>query len=495
MNTIFKNKNIIMLFILNIILLFILPTSPLYPNYNYCMDDAGIYQLIAKQIINGKILYKEVFDHKGPFIFFIYTIPALLKNINFILFLFDAILINLTLIYSYKTTKIINSKYVSIPIFLSTILIITFSKKILLPEMFMLFTISYLNYWILSKKYLKATFSQLLICGILTGLIFWMKYSLCIYIGIIFIFFIIINIKNKTFNYKHILYPLLGFLIPTIIVLSYFIINNAINDLIFSYFIINMRYGNLNKIETSTYMMLLLILISFLTISSLIKNKKENIAITISYLFLFIISFVLTKRDHGYYYLPFASIFTIIPNIFNINKFKKTLILITSILLILTSVISWCNWYKNYNLSKVTIAQDFLKNENNHIENSMVLFISQTTMLKQAENLDNKYFFTPSLTYEQYPEMWEEIKNKISNKEIKYIIVSELSKENISYNRAFLYSDKTYQIIQEIIKDIRKNYTKKGTYKNPKFDVFIDDPKFILFPGNFNKFAIYQRND
>ena len=119
--------------------------------------------------------------------------------------------------------KIKESNNLLLPIFYITILIIALSKKILLPEMFMLFTISYMNYWILSNQYKKPTTTQLIICGILTGLIFWMKYSLCIYIGTIYLFFIFYHLRKKTFNIKYILYPLLGFLIPTIITLGYFI--------------------------------------------------------------------------------------------------------------------------------------------------------------------------------------------------------------------------------------------------------------------------------
>ena len=44
-------------------------TSPLYPNY-YGADSA-LFTLLGKGISEGKIIYKDLFDHKGPILFFI----------------------------------------------------------------------------------------------------------------------------------------------------------------------------------------------------------------------------------------------------------------------------------------------------------------------------------------------------------------------------------------------------------------------------------------
>lgn len=157
------NKALIGFILLNIVFLFMLPTSPLYSQYNSCRDDAGIYQLIAREMYNGKALYTEIFDHKGPFIFFIYLLSAIFVNqANLILFLIDIILLNLIFLYSYKTLKLklklkINNK-LSILILISILLWFIKSMSVVVPEILMLFAVTYINYWILSKQYLKPNF-------------------------------------------------------------------------------------------------------------------------------------------------------------------------------------------------------------------------------------------------------------------------------------------------------------------------------------------------
>lgn len=51
-------------------------TSPLYPHY-YGYDSA-LFSLLGKGILQGKLLYADLFDHKGPLIFFINALGHLL---------------------------------------------------------------------------------------------------------------------------------------------------------------------------------------------------------------------------------------------------------------------------------------------------------------------------------------------------------------------------------------------------------------------------------
>ena len=50
-------------------------TSPLYPN-NYGVDSA-FYRVIGTSVIRGKTLYKDIWDNKGPVLFFIQALGAL----------------------------------------------------------------------------------------------------------------------------------------------------------------------------------------------------------------------------------------------------------------------------------------------------------------------------------------------------------------------------------------------------------------------------------
>ena len=58
--------------------LVVLLTSPLAPfAHKLTNADSGVYVYCAEQILNGKIMYKEIFDHKGP-VFYLFLVAGLL---------------------------------------------------------------------------------------------------------------------------------------------------------------------------------------------------------------------------------------------------------------------------------------------------------------------------------------------------------------------------------------------------------------------------------
>lgn len=72
-----ENKIAVACILLSILLITIVnPNSILY-KASTC-SDAGIYYNVAKGMVQGKVLYSDIYDHKGPFIFFIYEIYNLM---------------------------------------------------------------------------------------------------------------------------------------------------------------------------------------------------------------------------------------------------------------------------------------------------------------------------------------------------------------------------------------------------------------------------------
>ncbi|MDD6240372.1 MAG: hypothetical protein PUA93_02150 [Eubacteriales bacterium] len=61
-------------------LLFSLSISPLYPHYSYdAVDiDSAFFQYTGKLILEGKIPYRDFFDHKGPLVFYYNALGALM---------------------------------------------------------------------------------------------------------------------------------------------------------------------------------------------------------------------------------------------------------------------------------------------------------------------------------------------------------------------------------------------------------------------------------
>lgn len=50
-----------------------IPQNPIHPHY---WGDSAIYEYVAKMMLNGQTLYKDVFDHKGPLVYW-FQLPVL----------------------------------------------------------------------------------------------------------------------------------------------------------------------------------------------------------------------------------------------------------------------------------------------------------------------------------------------------------------------------------------------------------------------------------
>jgi len=446
-----KHNELFFLLVINILFFFIFVESPIY-NFSIYGSDSGIYQNIAKEMLNGKVLYRDIFDHKGPFIFFLYLIPAL-TNVNLGIYVLDAIIYSISCLYMYKTLKLRNiSQSTSMLVIILTMLLIVVLHKPLVPESIMFLTVSYMSYWILSKKYLNPSIFDLLFCGILTGIIFWTKYSLGTFIALIYFYFII-----KNFKWKNILLPALGFLIVTIPIIGYFIYNNALDALYDAYYLTNIGYSE-SHLKVIDYVIIFVLMGALLSLSIYYFKQKlsDTGIILIAFLLLSISSFLISGHNMPYYYLPFIFVLSVIPD-FNL-PYKKYIIIFTCIFAIslaeqgISKTIKEAILQKDYNL--------FVEDVGGEVNSITSLFTIKTHLQGKLNTINYRYFFFPSLDYNAKPEIWDKIKNDILNKNIEYLII-ESEDGMLKVSPGLLPSmDK----IEEIMNIIPEHYEKFGTY-------------------------------
>ena len=88
---------ILILFIISVLFVLIMSysTSPLYPYY--FGGDSAQFQTIGKGWSMGMIPYKNMFDHKGPIIFFVDMLGFLLTGTSFGIMLLQIIFMFFTL--------------------------------------------------------------------------------------------------------------------------------------------------------------------------------------------------------------------------------------------------------------------------------------------------------------------------------------------------------------------------------------------------------------
>ena len=330
-------------------------------------NDGAIYYVIGKAIMNGKVLYRDIFDHKTPYIFFANALASLLDKNHLGLFILEITLLFITLIYTYKFLKLFTSKFRSlIGTFVLGILLnipqITFSysrtEEYAIAFM-MVGLYLFANYYFLYKKESKENIIPMIAIGLMAGLTF-MTNIRAIVLFVPFAFVMLIkNIKEKRFAYiiKLFFAGLLGVFLSTLPYIIYMVLTNSAYDAFYAIYIFNLNYfESAMNIKDSIFTTVLAFmqeqivvyiftLLSFIALLKLKFDKYLKISIIVSFAIAFYyITF--SKRPYPYYLVIFFPYFL-------------------SLYFILLELI---NWYKNkINLKKnVKIAN---KTKSSNIDN------------------------------------------------------------------------------------------------------------------------------
>ena len=82
-------------------------SSPIYVLNDWY--DANAYFTMGKGLMNGSIPYKDLFDHKGPFLYFLYGIGYLINNNSFFgVFILQIIAMSINIVCTFKISEIYN---------------------------------------------------------------------------------------------------------------------------------------------------------------------------------------------------------------------------------------------------------------------------------------------------------------------------------------------------------------------------------------------------
>lgn len=449
-------------------LLFITKSSPLYSMNDWC--DANVFFTIGKGTIKGMVPYKDLFEQKGPILYFLHSLGYLISNTSFLgIFVLEVISFSIFLYFISKTMQLFCDKkniIWEIPlisfVILSSFVFVSGDSA----EEFCIPLLSVSLYYFL--KYIKNMYPNklsakvLIINGIMAGCILWIKYTMLgFWIGFILFIFIaeIINkrIKNAVMSC---VYFLVGMLITSCPILIYFGINNAIKDLFYNYFYINMTMYSekifiIKKIllsiksciAYSLHLPVFLILsasgYSFLMINKkVIPNIYGKIAITVT--LIITASFIYFGNNYQYYFLflmPFCvmGIMTIGVAVDKYLKLDNKIYYSITTLLAIAFVVLACVQTPN------------IKDIKQKKEDNMAYTFSQYINSEQDKTLLNyhtidvgcylytdtiptvKYFFSANI---DYPEMENSQKEYIKTKRTNFVLVkldSLLKEEDVPY--------------------------------------------------------------
>lgn len=235
-----------------LIITFFSTSSPLYA-FNY-WDDTNIYFTVGRGIRHGLVPYRDLFEQKGPYFLFMYALCAFISDSSFLgIYLFELVACFIFWLFAWKTVLLFYkpSRFSLILIPLSatlTYLVIPFhfggsAEEFSLP---FLSAVVYIASRAEKKRVLPKP-SEALIIGIISGLLFFTKFTTCsLILGyIIYVIYRAISGKEAKKLPRLILFFLLGFALTWIPVLIYFAVNGAVGDLLKYYL-----YNNLFSYST-----------------------------------------------------------------------------------------------------------------------------------------------------------------------------------------------------------------------------------------------------
>ena len=466
MQTIFNRRNKLIFFLFCIFLSFTFlliatKSSPLYP-FNDWVDTNASFTM-GKAMMNGRVLYRDIVDQRGPFLYLLFGVAYLISNTTFIgVFIFEVVAASFLFYFSFRAINLfINAKYavISLPMLTAMVLNLKSFAQGGSPEEFCLPLIAVGLYHLLA--YFKDIYPKpvpqkwVLINGVIAGCVLWIKFSLLgFWIGWVLSVCISLIINHGMVKaLKTCLVFLTGMIIATLPWVAYFGFHQSIYKWVNSYFIVNLRgYSTSSSILTiikSTIIGILYLLrenpvtIGFLFFGFIvsiiyekfIEHKLGRVSLLLSF-FLLALS-VFGGGTLYIYYLLIFSPFIIFGFIFVMTQIfekygkiynSKYAYMLTCIIFIISLTFTYF-FHHNVDMLKLTkndlvqyhYATIINKNENPTLLNYGGLdhgFYTTTGIVPSV-----KYFQNLNIDYSRYPVVMDEQNRYIREKLVDYVVM------------------------------------------------------------------------
>lgn len=209
-------------------------SSPLYPMNDWV--DVNAFFTVGKGMFKGLVPYRDLFDHKGPYLFLLYGLASLVSSDSlFGGYLLEIVAAYVYLLYSYRIACLHLKKRTIILVPLMAL--ISFTSKAFIrggsPEELCLAFTAY-SLWLFLRDYLNHDLRPLhfLLLGIIIGWVFWTKFTLTgIYIGwYIWMCLTMIQDREGKALVTRTTLMFCGFVLSTVPWVIYFGVHGAIKD-------------------------------------------------------------------------------------------------------------------------------------------------------------------------------------------------------------------------------------------------------------------------
>ena len=443
--------------------------SPIYPFNNW--DDINCFFTVGKAVANDTVMYKEIFEQKGPLLYFLFSLAYFISNDTFLgIYLIEIILCFLFLLISLKTIKLFSDD--RIVYFVPLLAAIIYSSSAMSDggsaEELCLPLIALCCYFGIRslQRNTGITLKEWFAVGVTSGIVLWIKFSLLgFYIGF-GLYFLFFYLKSKRFKelFKAFLSLISGVFIISLPIFVYFAINNAVSDLFTVYFYDNLFVYTVNKAGNFVlgfFVNLFYGSASFvvcytagfvLSIAGAIFMARQKKELLFFYLITFLFSFLLIYsggRHFNYYsftlsvYVPFGVLFIIniskrFINKLNINvNNKKMTVPLLSVLYILSAAFMFL-------LSPNTYMLKYKKDDLPQFKFNKIISKTQSPTMLNYGFLDGgfytvsdimptcKYFCKLNIPYEEMEKTQDQF---VENGLIDYVVTAGKQLDTARFNK------------------------------------------------------------
>lgn len=463
-------KTICFLFILSflVIFLFSIGTSLFYGNYY--IGDSSIFITIGKAMKEGKIIYKDIFDHKGPILFFIQMIGQYIYEGRIGIFILEIFALFVSNIFLYKSALFFTTNKKALLSVLTSMIFMSYfietgnySEEYSLP--FLAICLYLAIKWLKNdKKFSKKLYLYSYIYGLSFGIIAFIRLNNSAMICGLSLAITIILIKEK--KLKQLLICALSFILGIITIavpiFLYFYKVDAVYDMLYGTFIHNFLYISSN-INTNMSIFARIIM-AFILTALLIFNCKNNSDIKY-YKLVVILSYITTlitvnmgiKTNH-YYILALPLIAIFMPPIIDVFTNKKMNILFKIFVIGYVCIIYFLGCFIPQFFHKISFPNIGLENLNSFVEKNinendkdkiLALGLFTAPAYLYADIMPcYKYAFMQDYLFVSNPQIADETYEFIESGKVKYILYVDLDK--------LKHKDKVQELISE-------NYIKKDS--------------------------------
>ena len=424
------------------------------PLYTYNSDhDYQWFMTMGNGLVHGKLPYRDLFEQKGPIVYFVTAFCCLFQNPGIVMLIIEIFSMSLFFFFAYRICrKRLNSFYSLLALPILAFAIFTCWSHLRSASTMEEFCLPIYTYFLLSwLEFLDEkqnwTWLRCFCFGLCFGILLWIKFTLLYFILTPLLIWFFISLRRRQYRILllNIFFMFLGALSITMPILIFYGINNALGNLFYVYFYINLTaYARATPIIILTNLGISINLgpvFIFLILYGVIRFTIQNwnnytgrfllIAFLINFLLL-----IYSANKIAYYHnelVPY-SIFGIIyilewlsQKFINLKKqWVFTAIFSISIILCIPFSILTYEWGRSKNDYAPLVVADTIQEYEKSNNTETTIYCYKTFdfgFYNAAHKTPNNYYFANNVfNQERFPKFYEALENYIINQTSDFVI-------------------------------------------------------------------------